>query len=340
MSITAKELAERLGISPSAVSIALNGKKGISDEKRDFILRAAKEYGLKRPLRKSFSSTFINLVIFKKHGMVYGDTPFFAAVTEGISAEVANSGYNLQISYFYGNQDNAEQLKSLSMSDCAGIILLATEMEQEDIQQFLTIDKPLVVLDCYFEGTLLDCVVINNSLGAYLATKHLIEFGHTDLGYIHSNVHINNFVERYDGFTKAIADSAIANRCSVTHIHVGSTQDSAYNDMIRYLRSADRVPSALFADNDIIAISCMRALKEHGYRIPEDVSIVGFDDMPMSYVTSPKLTTIHVPKELLGGSAVSLLLKQIESSDSQPAPVCMRIGTTLVLRDTVYDLRK
>ena len=69
--------------------------------------------------------------------MVYGDTPFFAAVTEGISAEVANSGYNLQISYFYGNQDNAEQIKSLSMSDCAGIILLATEMEQEDIQQFL-----------------------------------------------------------------------------------------------------------------------------------------------------------------------------------------------------------
>lgn len=100
MSITAKELAGKLGISASAVSIALNGKKGISDEKRDFILRAAKEYGLKRPLRKSFSSTFINLVIFKKHGMVYGDTPFFAAVTEGISAEVANSGYNLQISYF------------------------------------------------------------------------------------------------------------------------------------------------------------------------------------------------------------------------------------------------
>ena len=145
MSITAKELAEKLGISASAVSIALNGKKGISDEKRDFILRAAKEYGLKRPLRKSFSSTFINLVIFKKHGMVYGDTPFFAAVTEGISAEVANSGYNLQISYFYGNQDNAEQLKSLSMSDCAGIILLATEMEPEDIQQFLTIGKPIVV---------------------------------------------------------------------------------------------------------------------------------------------------------------------------------------------------
>lgn len=88
------------------------------------------------------------------------------------------------------------------------------------------------------------------------------------------------------------------------------------------------------------ALLSMRALKEHGYRIPEDVSIVGFDDMPMSYVTSPKLTTIHVPKELLGGSAVSLLLKQIASSDSQPATICMRIGTMLVLRDTVYDLRK
>lgn len=340
MAITAKELAEKLGISPSAVSFALNGKKGISDQKRDYILRAAEEYGLKRPPRRFFSSTFINLVIFKKHGMVYGDTPFFAAVIEGISSEVASSGYNLQISYFYGNQDNAEQIKTLSMSDCAGIILMATEMENHDIRQFQSIDKPLVVLDSYFEGTLLDSVVINNTQGVYLATKHLIERGHTDLGYIHSNVHINNFAERYEGFNKAITDSNLADRCTVTHIHVGSTQDSAYNDMTRYLRGMDHVPSALFADNDIIAISCMRALKEQGYRIPEDVSIIGFDDLPMSYVTSPKLTTIHVAKELLGGSAVSLLLKQIKSGGVQAAPICMRIGTTLVLRDTVLDLRK
>lgn len=103
--------------------------------------------------------------------------------------------------------------------------------------------------------------------------------------------------------------------------------------MINYLSGSPNLPTALFADNDIIAISCMQALKEFGYHIPSDISIVGFDDMPIAYVTSPRLTTIHVDKEHLGRTAMSVLLSQIQSNCSVTTKICM--NTTLVVRDTV-----
>lgn len=339
MSITSKELASILGVSTSAVSMALNGRKGISDATRNSILKAAEEYGIKRESRKSSRSFFINLVIFKKHGMVYGDTPFFSAVLEGISEGIRESGYNLQVSYFYDNQDISEQIKMLALSDCAGIILLATEMLEDDIKLFQEIPQPLVVLDSYFEIPNFNTIVINNQLGAFIATKYLIDCGHRSLGHVASSVEINNFRERGDGFKKAVYTSAFYKECSCKVIRVGSTQDSAYNDMSNYLNGNPQLPSALFIDNDIIAISCIRALKEHGYRIPNDVSIIGFDDLPVAYVTSPKLTTVNVPKELMGRYAVSRLLEIIKS-DEQSSTIKISINTSLVIRDTVKKINE
>ncbi len=333
MSISSKELASLLGISPSAVSLALNGKAGISDETRSLILRAAEEYGIKRPARRSSQSEFINLVIYKKHGLVYGDTAFFSAVIEGISAHIAKLGYNLQVSYFYGNQDQEEQFKILKLSECAGIILLATEMLEEDILLFEKLSQPLVVLDSYFETLNFDCVVINNVQGAYLATRYLLGCGHRHIGHIASSVPINNFAERSEGFHKAVAE---APDCVSCHVRVSSTQEGAYRDMSAYLDASPELPTAFFADNDIIAVSCIRALKEHGYRIPDDISFIGFDDMPLSYVTSPKLTTVHVSKESFGQRAVMRLAEKIE--DQNGAPLKIAINTTLTVRDSVLRL--
>ena len=136
MALTAKELAKILNISPASVSIALNGRKGISDEKRKMILEAADSYGLVKENRRQGASSVINLVIFRKHGMILGDTPFFSSVIEAISATVAKSGYSLQVSYFYSSQDHKEQVSSIVSSGCAGILLLATEMQESDFASF------------------------------------------------------------------------------------------------------------------------------------------------------------------------------------------------------------
>lgn len=333
MGISSKELAEKLGVSPSSVSIALNGKPGISGKTREKILAAAEAYGLERPMRRASVSPYINLVIYKKHGLVYGDTPFFSTVIEGIGKEVARLGYKLQISYFYGNQNRDEQFKSLSLSQCAGIILLATEMLQEDIPLFETLTQPLVVLDNDFNLPDFDCVTINNLQGAYLATKYLLDCGHRKIGHLSSSVRIHNFDERTEGFLRAVAEVSGCDFCTVM---VFSAQEKAYEDMLLYLDGSPSLPTAFFADNDIIASACLRALVDRGYRVPEDVSLIGFDDMPFTYLMSPKLTTMHVSKETFGRWSVTRLIEKIQGDVDHSLKIAL--NSRLIIRDSVRIL--
>lgn len=338
--MTSKELAALLGVSPSAVSIALNGKDGIGEETRRTILEAAKKHGLAKAPKRAGAPRYISLVIYKKHGLVYGDTPFFSAVTEGIGRRCAALGYDLQVSYFYAGQDAAEQTRLLSRSGCAGILLLATEMDLADARQFVRVKKPLVVLDSYFETLALDSVVINNVQGAYLATRHLIEAGHTRIGHLASSTPINNFQERHEGFLKAINQSPDTQECIYNTVQVASTQEGAYRDMCAWLQAGRSLPTAFFADNDIIALACMRALAEHGWQVPRDVSIIGFDDMPLASMASPQLTTVHVPKEELGEEAVDRLHARLAGAgrprcDAGRATAKTAVNTRLVLRGSV-----
>lgn len=334
MPITARELAGMLGVSTATVSIALNGKKGISDETRKMILDAAAQYGVRKDTRYNAASRLITLVVYKKHGKVYGETPFFSALIEGISAQVVDSGYRLQLTYFYASQDPAEQCRSIFTSGSEGLILLATEMMEEDFPPFANAPIPVVMLDCDLKTSCYDCVTIHNQQGVYLAVKHLLDNGHRKLGYLRSSVVIPNFTERYVGYEMAIASSPFREQCSSQVVRVSSTVSAAYEDMNAYLARNPQLPTAFFADNDIIAGSCIRALIEHGYRIPEDISIVGFDDIPSAVLSTPALTTVHVPKEHLGRYAVQRLIDRIQSGDSTPT-VRHSINTSLVIRDTV-----
>jgi DNA-binding LacI/PurR family transcriptional regulator len=333
---SSKELAKQLGVSPSAVSIALNGRNGISDKTRNKILEAVKEYGLtarRTRAAKGDPSRFIQLVVYKRHGMVFGDTPFFSSVIEGISAGAGSFGYKLLVSYFYPDQPHDEQIKSILSSGCAGAIILATEMLKEDTVFLSGIRVPFVILDSYYESGDFNCIAINNVQGAYRATSYLMENGHTEIGHIASSVDINNFRERHEGFVKAVSERGETKRCRGNIIGVSSTSEGAYKDMTEYLKSRPRLATAYFADNDIIAVSCIRALKEAGYKVPEEVSVIGFDNMAFSYVVSPKLTTMHVPKEELGIRAVNRLMELLEGKTG--AVLKIEVCTQLVVRDSV-----
>ncbi len=334
MSMSSKDLAKLLGVSPSAVSLARNHKKGVSEATRQKILRAAEEYGV--PFEKAAPSSggFLNLVIFKSHGMVFGDTPFFSELLEGVSESAAAHGFRLQVSYFYKKQDFAEQLKTLRMSGCDGVILLATEATQQDIAAFSALNRPLVVLDSACDNEAFDTVSINNEAGAFHATAHLINCGHRSLAHIASRVAIANFAERQMGFVRAIERSGHANEISSCIIPVGSTQETAYRDMSQFLDTRKTLPTAMFADNDLIALACIRAMKDHQIRVPDDVSVVGFDNMSFDYLASHRLTTIDVPKRFMGKCAVERLIARMEDS-SQPHTLSILVNTRLITRNTV-----
>ena len=132
---------------------------------------------------KTYTSGAIYFVIYKKHGTVVADTPFFSQVSEGISQGCKKNDYRLKISYIYEDEDTiTKQIEEIQYSDCAGIILLGTEMEAGDLKPFLNLPIPVVLLDAYFETVPCNCVLINNVQGAYLAARHLIRTCKTQPG--------------------------------------------------------------------------------------------------------------------------------------------------------------
>ena len=320
MAITAKELAKQLGLSEAAVSLALNHKPGVSAATRKRVLAAAEQGGYDftrlKPVEPGKSSGSIYFVIYKKHGAVVTDTPFFTQLSEGIDEACKELPYYLNIQYIHEDDDIVTLLTGWKRIGCRGLILLGTEMQLQDLRPFLKTDLPIVLLDNYFEEADVDSVLINNIKGAYTATDYLIRKRQTQPGYLHSSYSINNFEERADGFYKAIRKNGMSTSRSIVH-RLTPSAEGAYADMKELLSRGESLANCYFADNDLIAAGAVRALKEFGCRIPQDVAVIGFDNMPICIYIDPPLTTVHVPKQYMGRMAVQRLHERICNPDSQ-----------------------
>lgn len=334
MKITAKELAAKLNLSPAAVSIALNGRQGVSTKTRKRVLEAAEQYGydFTRISEKKRASGTVYFCIYKKHGAVVGDTPFFTQVSDGIAAGCKKAEFRMKVSYLYEDSELDREIAEIQFSDCVGMILLGTEMTPEDYTHFSHLPFPVILLDTSMEGVACDCVLMDNVLGAFQAVSHLIKRTRSQPGYLHSFYPISNFNERQDGFYKALRTHGMSTSGSVVH-RLPPSMDGAYTDMLELLKAGTPTAPAYFADNDWIAIGAMKAFKKMGYRIPEDVAVIGFDDIPFCTVIEPSLTTIRVPKQSMGEVAVSRLMTRLEQPGTPLEKI--RLGTELIRRRSV-----
>ena len=337
MGITAKELAGMLGISPAAVSMALNNRPGVSEITREEVLKAAREHGydFRRIRRKMSDRGRIAFVIYKKHGAVVGDTQFFSALTEGITRACNERGYSLDIRYITQTDHTRQELMKLQDAGTDGILLLGTEMHEPDFRPFEHFPLPLVVLDTYYDSVDMNFVLINNIQGAYLATDYLIRERGAQPGYLHSAYGIANFNERQDGFYKAVREHGYSASGTVVH-HLAPMTEGAYQDMKAALKRGDRLASCYFADNDLIAAGAMKAFREAGLRIPQDVAVIGFDNPSLCEMLDPPLTTVNVPKQALGRTAV-LRLQELMSAQTGAVRESTKtaLSTSLVRRASV-----
>ena len=341
MSITAKELAEKLGLSAAAVSMALNNKPGVSTQTRQRVLDAAQQYGydMTRISVKKNAIRDIRFLIYKKHGAVVSDTAFFSELFEGVSEGCKERDYRLTIQYIYDSGDRfvrgsirnslVEQLEDLNVSAANGVILLGTELTADRFAAFSHIRVPLVVLDTYFENITANYVLINNVQGAYLATSYLIARTNAQPGYLRSSYPIGNFEERAHGFYDAVRAGGMSASRSIVH-RLSPSVEGAFADMMELLEAGEQTAACYFADNDLIALGAMKAFKAKGYRIPEDVSIAGFDNIAYVNVFEPALTTVHVPKKELGRTAAFRLAEILERG--QDSPMKIEIATKLIKR--------
>jgi LacI family transcriptional regulator len=189
---------------------------------------------------------------------------------------------------------------------------------------------PYVLVDQFDKTQLSLGVNATNWHGAYEATQYLIELGHQRIGFVTGLRTLASAIERLEGFKAALADHKI--HIDDAYIAQGDFQESGGYSATQELLSLPNPPSAIFASNDLSAFGAMEAIRERGLRIPEDVSVVGFDDIPQASVTYPKLTTVHQPLVQMGRGAVTMLLEYLEHPVDAVQQVTLE--TRLVVRDS------
>ena len=319
MSVTAKQLAKELGLSEAAVSMALNNKPGVSTKTRRMIIKAAQEkgYDFSRIKEKQEQTGSVHVVFYRTHNAILSYAPIFDELYDGIRSVFQKTRLISHVIHFYEKTDDLQNyFGDIRVSDCTGIILVGTEIRKETCSEFLSLGLPLVLLDTWFDSVPCSSVLINNRQGAYMATDYLISRYHTQPGYLKSSYSIPNFEERQSGYFKAIRENGMSASRLIIHELAPSIED-AMADMLSVIDRQDPLARCYFADNDMIAIGAIKALKLRGYQIPDDVAVIGFDNIAESRIIDPALTTMDVPRFSIGETAAELLLSLIRSGEMQ-----------------------
>ena len=310
MSTTVRDVAKRAQVSPATVSLVLNGKGGISEETRTRVLMAAADMNYEaRSSRVAKASTLGTLRFLKiaKHGHTVNrdHNTFISDYIDGMSNQAAACGYKLEVVSYEG-RSIADIVASLDGAALSGVVVLGTELSEADVKLFETSSMPLVVIDTFHDVVECNFVNMNNRDAVFKILAHLAERGFKHIGFIASNVQTINFQLRREAFVDGMKHLGLSFRARDIVI-VDSTYDGAYRDMLGKLRAGLVVPECYVCTNDIIAYGCIKALREVDIRIPQNLSLVGFDNLPMSANMDPPLTTIDVSKRKIGNLAINCL---------------------------------
>lgn len=313
--ITAREIAKKLNISPSAVSLALNGKPGISEKTRNQVLETAMQLGYTKTEPAGSFHTGKTICFIRYGGAVVKaaeHSSFSSFVLQGVESRATDLGYNTQVRYLNaGQMYNSQTMEFIRQA--AGVVFLGTDLTPNQMPEmeyfFAQLDScPVVIVDNFLLCDRVDCIGNDSLGGARMAGEYLLRQGHKRIGYVKARQRILNFHDREQGIRTAVQNEGLELAAA---IEVDVSSDGAFRDFEQWLEEKEELPQALYVENDIIAAAVIRALKHQGYRVPEDVSVIGFDDIPMSEILDPPLTTVRLAKAELGVIAMDHLHHRI-----------------------------
>ena len=327
MAVTIKEVAKLAGTSTAAVSAALNGTNSknirVSESTRERIYAAAAELGyLSNPVARSLAtgkSRVLGLML--PYAEAFTDhNPFNAQVTNGILSQAIASHYNLML-YTGASEGDPEQAATMVDSRVDGVVLV---LPPGDSPIFLKCESrhiPYVsILRDPIEGTW--SVNSDDVQGGKLATGHLASLGHTKIAHLMGNDDVSTSRPRLRGYMQALEEAGLPIEQSLL-VPAGFDWRGGYATMKELLkRPASKRPTAIFAANDLCAGGAMRAIREAGLSIPEDIAIVGYDDTWFATMTQPTLTSVRMPIEDMGALAVKMLVDRVEGRQVEdPLPI-------------------
>lgn len=349
MSMKAKDLAKLLQVSPATISLVLNNKPGISDGLRHTLIEKIKALGYEDMLHTG-NKDFVSPSDKAQRAiayLIYTDTDdnqerfaFYPAVMEGAEMQARESKFSLFVLHMsIGGNPHLKTL--LKNTGAVAAAVQTTKITDQILQDLAPLQIPYVFIDAYRPDLSVSCVCVNNEQGVYTAVKHLKSKGHTNLGYIASGLESDSAVERRKHFHMALREYELVDRISNYYIAGSHTADPTAHLTAQFSEHPP-APSAFIAENDVIAWRSMSVLKKLGYRIPEDISIIGFDDRSVCTMTEPPLTTIRNYRNLMGRQAVTMIKNKLalQLVGLPDMPMKFELPTELIERDSVKQCRR
>jgi len=337
MKNTIKDVAKVANVSITTVSRVSNGSKGVSVKTRRRVLNAIKELGYSPSAMASGLKTSLS----KSIGIAVPDTigDFYGEVINGIESAATENEYNVVISL--NHHIIKEELAAVNFFKAKkvdGAILVTTSGDDDYVRSLIDEGYNIVLLDRDPHGLKVDTVKIDNFRGGYIATEYLLNLGHSNILFIEGVSYIDSSKERFNGYKRALKDNKI--KFNPDFILNGDfLVNSGYLSVKKYLEEHGLNFTAIFAANDQMAIGAIKALNDKGISVPDEVSVVGFDDSYISPYVIPSLTTIKQRREEMGKIATELLLDRISYRDTKgKTPRQIIIPVELVERKSVVPI--
>ncbi|BDZ45731.1 LacI family transcriptional regulator [Naasia aerilata] len=322
---TIHDVAAAAGVSVATVSKAVNGRYGVADVTSQRVLQVVQELGYESSIVASSMRSRRTGVI----GVLVADfEPFSAEILKGVGAALRDSSYDL-LAYSGAHQGENDGWERKSISRLSGTLIDGAILVTPTVVT-VPAEMPIVAVDPHTGPADVPTVESDNFAGALQATNHLIELGHRRIGFLAGRPDLRSSIRRQDGYRRALLDAGI--RFDPSLIGIGRYQQETAREPAMALLSLRDRPTAIFAANDVSAIAIIEVATSMGLSVPDDLSVIGFDDVPEASRMNPPLTTIRQPMQTIGATAVRLLVSLLDGE--QPEETHLRLPTRLVRRAT------
>ena len=331
--ITIKDVAKQAGVSISTVSRVINDSKPVTDEVKQKVLDVIKETGyIPNPLARSLVTKKSQLI-----GVIVPEVSdsFVNEILNGIEEEAKMYDYEILLANTYS--DKAQELKCINLlraKQVEGIVMISWKVEEEHINYIQNCGIPASYISKTARDYDIHTVSVNNTEATYDMTKYLIEKGHKDIAFIMTSQDDTVLeMERLSGYEKALKEKNI--KINKDLIKYGETTYEAGYSSMKELLNEGKVPHAAFVTGDEAAIGAINAICDAGYRVPEDISVAGFNDVKIAKIYRPKLTTVHQPLYDMGAVAIRMVIKMINKEPLEDKKI--ELPYRIVERESVIE---
>jgi len=313
-----KEVAKLAKTSTATVSRVINRSGYVSDEMKARVLKAINKLDYK-PLQRNVENRKTRTIALVVPDI---ENPFFAKLTKEISAIANTLDYNILLINLSGlKNDGGSFLLNLIGTGIDGIIYTSSFRLEDVINKAKEIKIPIVVLDRELKNIQVDSVSVNNENAAYLATEYLIKLGHKKIAFIGGTENMEISFYRHKGYKMALEKHKLDYNKNIVE-HGDFSLESGYKSIKKLMNSSKDI-TGIVAGNDLMAIGAINYLNFKGYKIPEDISIVGFDDIELASSITPKLTTIAYPLVKMSKLAIEAVIQSISGSERDYMSSCL-----------------